>query len=132
MTHTEQIDNQHKIDWLSVGERFTKGKENRIKQSALTVEWKEIPADGTPLTLPFLSGDSIKTMIREFEMPNVSHVGLSDAMAPNGLIAARAHYKSQEVEVYAIDTGTHVIPLCCFVTQRGHQRLAEILKTEEN
>ncbi len=71
-----------------------------------SMEWKEVPC-----TTAAMPGLAIKALVKELRLPKVSHVAVSNELAPNGLIGVRAHYKNGSAEVYALDTGTAVTPL---------------------
>lgn len=102
-----------RIDWFNVGKDHWKDNQNTIKAYCEAIQWHELP-----YKMAFMPGEAIKTLIKEAHIPNVSHVGDSHEMSPYGLVGIRAHYKNQDVEVFAVDHGTHISPLCAFVYER--------------
>ena len=64
-----------------------------------------------PCDLPFMPGEAIRCLIREFRIPRVQQVATSHAMAPYGLVGVLGHWKNMHVIVWAVDTGTKLVPV---------------------
>lgn len=75
------------------------------------LEWRAIPKGGT-LEAPFMPGEGIKAAIKELRIPKVSHVAWSHELAPYGFYGIRGHYTNGDAEVYIVDLGTHLVPVC--------------------
>jgi hypothetical protein len=75
------------------------------------LEWREIPKEGT-LEAPAMLGLNITEAIQKLKIPNVSHVGWSSELAPYGFYGIRGHYKNGDAEIYLVDQGTDLTPVC--------------------
>jgi hypothetical protein len=104
----------NRIDWLNVGREHWEGNQDKITAIIGRMTWKSLPCD-----MGFMQGEAIKEIIKEFKMPGVSHVSDSHELAPYGFLGIRAHYSNADVELYAIDNGCGVEPVCVYVTERG-------------
>ena len=102
-----------RIDWFNVGKDHWEGKQKEIEKICREIEWYKLPC-----TMAFCPGETIKTMIKENRIPKVSHVANSHLLAPYGLVGIRAQYKNADVEIFAVDEGTHISTLCAFVTEK--------------
>lgn len=118
MNATTQI--QPRVDWTGVGAEYSTGDKARarILEAVSRIEWRRVPKQGEPpLSMPFMPGEAIKGLCRGCRFPNVSHVCYSHELAPLGLVGVRAHYKSgEQVELFAVDNGREVVPVCALVT----------------
>lgn len=102
-----------KVDWFEVGKDHWEGNQEKIKSACERMEWHELP-----YTMAFMPGEAIKTLIKEFHLPKVSHVSDSHEMAPYGLVGVRAHFKNADVDFFAVDEGSHISSLCAFVNEK--------------
>jgi len=102
-----------RIDWMQVGKEHWEGNQDRLKVIMGRVEWHKLP-----YTMAMMPGEAIKGLVKEFKIPKVSHVCDSHELAPYGLVGIRAHYKNADVEFFAVDEGSHISPLCAYVTER--------------
>ena len=75
------------------------------------LQWLEIPKDGT-LEVAAMPGLGIKEAIKELKIPKVSHIAISSALAPYGFYGIRAHYKNGDAEIFLVDAGSHITPVC--------------------
>jgi hypothetical protein len=104
---------EKRIDWMSIGKEYWEGRQDAIKGYCETIEWQELPCK-----MSFAGGFAIKQIIKEQRIPNVSHVAESHQMAPYGLIGIRASYKNADVEIFAVDEGVSLSPICIFVNEK--------------
>jgi hypothetical protein len=101
-------DKTMKRTWTTVGKDF----ERIIVDVAIRhLDWQEIPKGGH-LEAPAMPGLGIKAAIRELHIPKVSHVAWSSHLAPYGFYGIRGHYTNGDAEVYIVDLGTHLVPVC--------------------
>jgi hypothetical protein len=104
-----------RIDWMSIGKEHWEGKQDAIQGYCETIEWQALPC-----SMSFSGGLAVKQIIKEQRIPKVSHVAESHHMAPCGLLGIRAHYKNSDVEIFAVDEGVCLTPLCIFVSEENH------------
>jgi len=64
------------------------------------------------LTVAAMPGLGIKAAIKEFKIPKVDKIAISNEMAPYGLYGISAHYKNADVKLYFVDEGDHISSLC--------------------
>lgn len=110
--------------WTKVGERLigTALDEGVIFDRAAIVrainglKWQEIPKGGT-ISAPAMQGLNISAAIKDLKIPKVSHVAWSPALAPYGFYGIRGHYANGDAEVYIMDTGTLLTPVCTDFTE---------------
>ena len=100
-----------RIDWFKVGQDHWKGNQDKITAICKSAEWIDFPCD-----VAFMPGEAIKAAIKELKIPKVSQVAVLNNLAPYGLCGIRSKYKNARVDVFIIDEGTHISPLCAFVT----------------
>lgn len=109
-----------KRTWTTVGTQIVGAEledresvidKDTVEQAIGTVNWREIPKDGH-LEAPMMPGEGIKAAIQTLRIPKVSHVAWSNELAPYGFYGVRGHYKNGQAEVYMVDTGTSIIPVC--------------------
>lgn len=101
-----------RIDWLSVGKEHWEGNQDKITAIIDRMSWQELPCD-----MGFSQGYAIREMIQQFKIPRASHVSDSHELAPYGLLGVRAHYTNADVELFAVDDGCGVSPVCVYVTE---------------
>ncbi len=108
-----------KRTWTKVGEEFTgeHAKREQIAGAIERMEWQEIPKGGS-LTLGMMPGEGIKAAIRELHIPKVSHVAVSNELAPYGLYGIRGHYKNGDANVFIVDRGSDMLPVCSDFTAK--------------
>jgi len=87
-----------------------------IEQEVSRLEWiKTSPK----MELPFMQGEGIKSVIKEFKIPKVSHIAIHGGITCHlneenftaGLYGVRAHYGKETREIYFADAGSHITPL---------------------
>lgn len=105
-----------RFDWTRVGADFNTTPEQRDVLLGVFTALDAGESGGwlaLPGTLPAMPGLAIEEVIAQLRMPRVTHVGVSNVLAPYGLLAIRAHYSGgrQRVELLAVDRGTSVSPL---------------------
>jgi hypothetical protein len=105
-------------NWTKVGADHSR---TAVERAILTLEWREIPKEGT-LEAPMGPGEGIKAAIRELKIPRVSHVAWSNQMAPYGFYGIRGHYPNGDAEVYIVDEGTHLSPVCSDFHPKGESQ----------
>lgn len=94
--------------WTQVGKAHNRAT---VERAITSIEWLEIPKGGT-LEAPMMPGEGIKAAIQQLRIPKVSHVAWSSELAPYGFYAIRGHYANGDAEVYIVDMGTHLVPVC--------------------
>lgn len=110
--------------WTKVGERLigTALDEGVIFDRAAIVrairslEWQEIPKGGT-LSAPAMQGLNISAAIKDLKIPKVSHVAWTNELAPYGFYGIRGHYANGDAEIYIMDSGTVLTPVCTDFTE---------------
>ena len=96
-----------KRTWTEVGKVYTEGKQDAISRHIDGMEWQEVPC-----TVGMAPGEGIKEAIKELRIPKVSHIAISLKMAPLGLYGVRGHYKNGMAQVYMVDSGDVLTPIC--------------------
>ena len=87
-----------------------------IEQEVNTLKWIEAKPK---MSLPFMQGQGIQSIIKEFRIPKVSHIAIhggitchkNDENFTAGVYGIRAHYKNETREIYFADSGSHITPL---------------------
>lgn len=105
--------------WTKVGERLigTALDEGVIFDRAAIVrairslEWREIPKGGK-ISAPAMQGLNISAAIQDLKIPRVSHVAWTNELAPYGFYGIRGHYANGDAEIYIMDSGTVLTPVC--------------------
>jgi len=114
-----------RIDWTEIGkargQSETKKQRAQIRGAMEAIEWQEIPTDGASLEMGFMPGEGIKAAIRQLRLPDVSHVATSSELAPYGLLGIRTHYNNADVDVFIVDRGSDMFPVCMAVTEKKNQ-----------
>ena len=112
MPAVETEQREYNRNWTLVGRDHNATDSQRKTLGAYFdhLEWQVIPQDGT-LTLPLMPGEGIASAIRELRLPKVSHVAVSNEMAPYGLYGVRARYKNGVAYVYLCDEGSNIVVL---------------------
>jgi len=109
-----------RIDWMKNANEHngTDQQKATIQKAAADLEWLAMPKKGESLSLPMMPGEGIKAAIVELKIPKVSHIAIGNDLAPYGFYGIRASYKNADVEVFLIDAGTYMAPLCAYVTEK--------------
>jgi hypothetical protein len=105
-----------KWDWFKIGREFYDGKpmeKARIKTTAKEIDWLQVPPrNAPPLNLPMMAGMGINEVIKNFKIPKVSAVAVTNELAPFVFYGVRGCYQGEVVELFFIDSGTHLTPVC--------------------
>ncbi len=97
------------VNWTTVGESLVAPEERpAFLEKCERLEWLDA---SEPRDLPFMPGEAIKTMIREFRLPRVTQFGYSHECAPYGLQGVRCHWTNGSGEVFTLDTGAELVPI---------------------
>jgi hypothetical protein len=118
--------------WTQVGQEVVGGKNTevlleegqgtmsqaRVVRAIESIKWREIPK-GDTLEAPMIPGEGIKAAIQQLRIPKVSHVAWSCELAPYGFYGIRGHYSNGDAEVYVVDLGTHLTPVCSDFHKKG-------------
>jgi len=99
----------NQINWMKTSREYWEGKQDTIKKALNNIKWQELKKG---MKLPLMPGEGIKTMIREFKLPKVSHIAISCELVPYGLYGVYAHFKNADVKVFCIDEGDRLSSLC--------------------
>ena len=105
-----------RVDWMKVGKEHWKGNQERIINICESAEWTHIPKEG--ITIAMMPALGIEGVIKEFKIPKVSHIAILRDLAPFGLYGIRGHYKNGDADIFVVDEGDHISPLCSFFTER--------------
>ena len=98
----------------------TESQKKRLAEIIDRLDWLEMPKHGESLSLPMMPGEGIKAMIKEFGIPKVSHMAISHDMAPYGFYGIRGHYKNADVDIFVIDEGSILVPVCNYATEKTY------------
>lgn len=98
-----------KINWMNVGKDHWEGNQERIIEILSKMEWQELEEG---MSLPMSPGLGIEFLIKEFKIPRVSHIAISNEMTPFGLYGIYGHYRNADVKLYFVDEGSHISSLC--------------------
>ena len=110
-----------KRTWTEVGEKYTRDKQGDIAAMIERMEWRTLPCE-----MGMGPGMAIKEAIKDFKIPKVSRVATSNELAPYGLLAVEGNYKNGRGQIFMVDDGLSVTPLCTDfyskeeVTNAGH------------
>ena len=118
-------------NWTDIGKEYVGSKDRpatetskprwtqeTVKAAIRNITWHDVPTDGTVVSLPMMPGEGIKSMIKEFHIPKVSRVGYAHDLAPYGLLAVEGNYANGTAQIYAVDSGTELIPLVTTLTPK--------------
>jgi hypothetical protein len=110
-----------KIDWMKSGAEYsgTRAKKERLLAITDAIDraekpiggefdaWLPVPTpDQPPLKLGMMQGMGIKAAIKQYRIPNVSHIAVSTAGAPYGLYGIRGNYiKDGPIDIWFMDDG---------------------------
>ena|SRR5271156_1972938 len=115
--------------WTKVGEEIythtledgeERADRGRIERAIEAIQWREIPKVGT-LEAPFMPGEGIKAAVKQLRIPKVSHVAWTNRLAPYGFYGIRGHYKNGQAEIFIVDTGCELVPVCSDFVSEGVQ-----------
>ncbi len=97
--------------FTKIAEQYSQDCQGMIIHWCDQMEWQELlPPPG--LSLPMMPGEAIKATIRQLRLPEVSHVAISNQMAPYGLYGIRCRYTDGPAEIFLLDIGTETLVLC--------------------
>lgn len=111
--------------WTSVGQEYVEhnGGKEAMRKAFETIQWFDIPKDGTKLSLPMMPGEAIKEFIKEFRVPKVSRVGYGHELAPYGMEAIEGNYTNGRAIIYILDGGDVLTPLMSeFYPKKGGEK----------
>jgi hypothetical protein len=100
-----------KRNWTTVGDGVV--SRERIERAIASLEWQAIPVE-----LGAGQGLGIKHAIRELRIPKVSHVATTNMLAPFCFYGIRGHYTNGDADVFIIDRGSDLIPVCSDFTEK--------------
>lgn len=99
------------MTFTQIAAAYSSGIESIITRHCENMEWQQLlPPPG--LSLPAMPGMAIKAAIQQLRLPRVSHVAISNEMAPYGLYGIRCHYSNGTGEIFLLDIGTQTLVLC--------------------
>jgi len=112
-----------RIDWTERGKLHghseTEEQRELIMAAMQRMDWLEIPTDGSRLQVAMMPGLGINEAIKQLRLPKVSHIAISHELAPYGFYGIRAHYSNADVDVFLVDRGSDMFPVCMEVTEKG-------------
>lgn len=104
--------------WTEVGEHYSKGaNRKKIERYIEALEWQPVPC-----TVGMMPGMAIKEAVKEFRIPKVSHIAISHEMAPLGFYGIRGHYANGTGQVYLVDDGISLTPVCSEIERAKEDR----------
>ena len=106
-------------DWFNVGKQAgysgTEATDARIQNAIDAMEWETLEPGKQFAMMPALG---ISEVIKQCRIPKVSHIAISNHLAPYGFYGIRGHYKNAYVEVYIVDGGDSITPVCADVYEK--------------
>lgn len=104
------------IDWFPVGKEFSgsQNQKDRILEIIGRVQWQPVQLDTVKMGI--MQGYAIEEAVKHFKIPKVSHVADSHELAPFGLICIRGHYVNDSVDLFFVDKGDILVPVCAQVS----------------
>lgn len=109
------------LNWTKIGTEYHESKEAVIN-TIEGLEWIDIienmylSKQDHGITLPFTQGEGIKSAIKEFKIPKVSHIAYNGMFNhcgnTLGLYGIYGHYKNADVKLYFVDSGDCLTPIC--------------------
>ena len=113
--------------WTTVGEVVmdktledgAKLSRKRVEAAIEAMDWQAPKRDGGngAWTLAMMPGEGIKTVIKEFRIPRVYELAVSNELAPYGFYGIKGRYKNGAAEIYVVDLGTELTPVCSDFTE---------------
>ena len=93
-------------NWTNVGKDYNETDEQKqhILSAINAIDWIKLPEKGS-LSVAMMPGEAIKNAIKELRIPKVSHIAISNALAPYGFYGIRGHYKNGTANIYLVDAG---------------------------
>lgn len=101
-------------NWTTIGASELNISRARVESAIASLEWKPLP-----VTMGACQGMGIDACIHQLNIPKVSHVAESLQFAPYGFYGIRAHYSNGDADVYVVDRGSDIIPVCSDFTPKG-------------
>jgi len=106
------INNNYRIDWTQVGEAHSQDKP-RITDIIHRMNWDYNYKSKQIAMMPALA---IKEAIKELKIPKVSAISYNcHELAPYGFYGIEGNYKNARVQIFIVDEGTQIVPVCMFV-----------------
>ena len=96
-----------KRTWTEIGQEYTLDKKEVIAAMIERMDWRTLPCE-----MGMGPGMAIKEAIKDFKIPKPSRVAMSNEMAPYGLIAVEGNYKNGRAQIFMVDDGVSVTPIC--------------------
>jgi hypothetical protein len=119
--------------WTKVGEEIVGSPVDEgtiltraiVERAINNLDWIEIPKGGK-LEVAAMPGLNISAAIQQLRVPKVSHIAISSDLAPYGFYGLRAHYKNGDAEIFLVDCGSNVTPVCTEFTLKEEVHAAAI------
>ena len=93
-------------NWTTVGSEFDR------EQVELAIESNRENWDPIPVTMSMSAGIAIREAIAQLDIREATHVFEANNLAPFGFYGIRCRYSNGIAQVYLIDTGTKLTPVC--------------------
>jgi hypothetical protein len=114
-----------KRDWTNVGRKEgysgTPETDAKISKAIERLKWMEVESHREVAMMP---GMAINEAIRQLRIPKVSHYAVSHELAPYGFVGIRGHYVNGDVDVFLVDGGDAVTPVCMDFTPKDGGKVA--------
>ena len=94
------------LNWTKIGEPEVGEHRERFADAIARLPWQSLPCE-----LGMMPGENIKAVVKALRIPKVSHVAVSNELAPFGLYGIRGHYANGTAQVYVLDIGTECVPV---------------------
>ena len=115
-------DSEPRRDYTNVGKAAgytgTEEADAKINAAIERLKWLDVENNREVAAMP---GMAIKEAIKQLKIPKVSHYAISHELAPYGLVGIRGHYVNGDVQVYLVDSGGCVTPVCMDFTPNESQ-----------
>jgi hypothetical protein len=100
-------------DWFNVGKQAgysgTPQADAKIVNAIASMKWETLEPGKQ---FPMMPAMGISEVIKQCRVPKASHVAISNHLAPYGFYGIRGHYTNGDAEVYVIDSGDCITPVC--------------------
>jgi hypothetical protein len=106
-------------DWTNIGREHghsgTPDLDAKISRAIERLEWLDLATNRQAAMMPAMG---ISEAIAQLRIPKVSHYAISNELAPYGFYAIRGHYSNGMAQVYIIDAGDSLMPVCMDFTPK--------------
>jgi hypothetical protein len=94
---------------------------DQVKRAIDNMVWMSLPVE-----VGAMPGLNISQAIEELRVPKVSHIAVSSDLAPYGFYGIRAHYKNGDADIFLVDSGSELTPVCTDFTPKEKENAPTI------